>query len=80
MKKYIPLRMTGRCRTGMERDGGTLYHAVNINEDYPSWKTALCGAKPGRTGNGWSSSTGEKITCSRCNKRLEKGIHHVVRE
>jgi len=63
----------------MERDGGTLYHAVNINEDdYPSWKTALCGAKPGRTGNGWSSYTGEKVTCPRCNKRLK--ISYIARD
>jgi len=61
--------MTGRCINGAERDGGKLWHAVN-EDDYPSWKTALCGAKPGERGNGWSSYPGEKITCPRCNKRL----------
>ena len=72
--------MTGRCRTAMERDGGTLYHAVKVDDDghYSRYQSAICGAKPGFNGNGWSSHHGEKVTCPRCNKRLEKGFPMAI--
>ena len=58
------LRMTGRCATGAEKDGGRLFHAV---KDY----RALCRAKPGRM-SGWSDKEGEKVTCRRCLKKLRE--------
>lgn len=76
---YLPLRMTGRCRNGFERDGGRLYHAVQA--DLPAtpqdpvhldgWRAALCGATPGRRGNGWSTYEGDTVTCPRCLSRLD---------
>lgn len=64
-----PRRMTGMCRTGAERDGGRLWHAV---DGRPAWQPAACGAQPGRRGNGWSEQAGERVTCPRCARRLER--------
>jgi hypothetical protein len=62
-------RMTGRCSTGAERDGGVRYHAVD-EETWRGWGKALCGAQPGPRGNGWSSTPGDEVTCPRCLKKL----------
>lgn len=61
---YKPRQMTGRCFNGAERDRGRLYHAVAL--DSRPWDAALCGAKPGMRGNGWSDYIGEAVTCPRC--------------
>lgn len=63
---YQPKSMSGRCANGAERDAGKLYHAV----EGAGWGKALCGAKPGLRGNGWSEHLGEKVTCPRCLKKL----------
>ena len=67
----VPLRMTGRCSSGAERDGGVRYHAVTAGSHY-SWVKALCGAKPGDRGNGWGGYKGDKVTCPRCLKKLSQ--------
>lgn len=54
------LRMTGRCATGAERDGGRRWHLVP-----PGTVRALCGARPGRH-SGWSPHPGVTATCPRC--------------
>lgn len=64
---YEPMRMTGRCASGLEADGGTRYHAVNGG----GWDRAACGATPGSRGNGWSEYKGEEVTCPRCLKKVE---------
>jgi hypothetical protein len=60
----VPLRKTGRCASGAELDGGTLYHAVPMGSN--PWSRALCGTAPGKRGNGWSQYPGEKVTCVKC--------------
>lgn len=64
-------RMAGRCAIGAERDGGVRYHAVD-EEIWQRWGAALCGATPGRLGNGWSVYPGDDVTCPRCIKKLAK--------
>jgi hypothetical protein len=64
----LPLRMTGRCASGAEPDGGAIFHAVPEAERY-RWGKALCGAKPGRRGNGWDQYPGGAVTCPRCLKK-----------
>lgn len=71
LSHLIPLRMTGRCRSGAEADGGVMYHAVEPDQRQ-GFGRALCGAKPGVRGNGWSWDAGDKFTCPRCVKRLER--------
>lgn len=61
--------MLGRCANGFERDAGRLVHAVK-SVGYPGWRPAVCGAKPGRKGNGWSEHPATAATCPRCLKRL----------
>jgi len=70
--KIVPRRLTGRCLNGAERDGGTRYHAVDESAGFSEWGVAICGAKPGLRGNGFSYYEGEKVTCPRCLKRLSK--------
>lgn len=65
----IPLRKTGRCASGAERDGGTIYHGV-MKGGHP-WAKALCGAVPGRRGNGWGTYPGDKVTCPKCLKKIQ---------
>ena len=65
---YTPMTMTGMCRNGAQRDSGRLYHAVV--EDGVGWDKALCGARPGKRGNGWSAHHGAAVTCPRCLKKL----------
>lgn len=63
------LRMTGRCANGFERDGGRLVHAIK-SVSFPGWGAALCGAKPGSKGNGWSEHKQAAATCPRCLRKL----------
>lgn len=63
-ESYEPRRMTGRCASGAERDRGRLYHAVPAHGH--GWTKALCGAQPGRRGNGWSDCPGAEVTCPGC--------------
>ena len=66
------LRMSGRCSNGAERDAGQLVHAIR-SVGFPGWRPAVCGAAPGRKGNGWSESDAglfTAATCRRCLRRL----------
>ena len=63
------LRKTGRCSSGAEADGGVRYHVVPPGS---GWQKALCGTKPGETGNGWSTDPTDTVTCPACLKRLAK--------
>lgn len=60
---FTPRKMTGRCANGAERDKGSRFHAV---PEGTGWQKAVCGAKPGVRGNGWSDYAGDKVTCPRC--------------
>jgi len=64
--KYSIRRLTGRCLNGSERDRGRLFHAV----DGGTWGVALCGKKPGRLSNGFSSDEAPTVTCPKCIKKL----------
>lgn len=66
--KYTSVVKSGRARNGAHRDAGTIVHAVT-DFDFPSWDKAVCGAEPGRRGNGWTDSTNE-INCPKCLKKL----------
>ena len=81
MSTRIPFiaRLTGRCANGAERDGGRRSHIVlsdvrpNGSMSFPSFETALCGAKPGRLSNGWTEVDGaEQPSCPRCQTRAAK--------
>lgn len=65
------MRLSGRCRSGFEGDGGRLSHAVPNGEP---WGKALCGAKPGRhSAHGFLdlNAPPEALpTCERCRGRL----------
>lgn len=65
---FTPRKMLGRCATGAERDKGMLYHAV---PEGTGWQRAVCGAKPGARGNGWSGYAGDQVTCPRCEQHAE---------
>lgn len=65
------LRMSGRCASGFERDSGRVVHAIR-SAGFPGWRPALCGARPGRKGNGWSDGMQPAPTCPRCIKKVEK--------
>lgn len=67
---YECLTMTGRCSNGFQRDAGKLWHAVRSTGG--DWTKAICGAVPGKRGNGWSMLLGKKVTCPRCLKKLAK--------
>jgi hypothetical protein len=65
----------GRCANGAQRDGGTLVHAVDTEDDWGSWGSftpALCGTRPGRLTPGWSSYQYDTATCPRCLKKLAR--------
>lgn len=65
----LALKMTGRCRSGGEGDKGALYHSVPPGT---GWQRALCGAKPGDRGNGWSEHPGDRVTCPRCLPKMTR--------
>lgn len=70
MNELIFSYLTGRNRTGSE-PGGTLIHAIRGDgEHFPTFRPALCGAKPGRRSNGWSELTSDHATCPKCLKKL----------
>ena len=52
---------------GADRDQGYIYHAV-ADSGEPSWERALCGTKPGLSGNGWGVCENSQITCAKCNR------------
>lgn len=64
----IVRRLVGRCADGAERDGGSLWHAIDQGPGR-GW-VALCGARPGRRSAGWSAYAGERVTCPRCLRKL----------
>ncbi|GAB3644808.1 hypothetical protein [Ramlibacter alkalitolerans] len=72
MPLFVAVRLTGRCLEG-ERDGGRLEHIV-ASEAVGAWGKALCHARPGLRGNGWSPGwlTLENATCPRCVKAAKR--------
>ena len=72
---YSLARKIGRCFNGAERDGGTIQHIVPV---LPSgcggdwFSTALCGAEPGRRGNGWSKNVYGNNLCPKCLKKINQ--------
>lgn len=62
--------LTGRGRTGTDATG-PLIHAISSDFDhYPSFGSAICGAKPGKRSNGWSEYRADHATCPKCLKKL----------
>lgn len=64
----VPAVKTGRCANGFERDKGRVVHLAEVFCcGSPSWRPALCGAKPGRLSAGWSElPLAYRVTCKRC--------------
>lgn len=63
---------SGRAWNGAHRDGGVIVHAVPPLPETTSgdwFDKSLCGAEPGRRGNGWAK-TNHEVTCEKCLKRL----------
>jgi len=77
---YDIRRMAGRCANGAERDGGTLYHAVPVDEFGAYHSNAACRAKPGKRSVGWSGYQGQVVTCKRCIRRLANQLRRAERE
>ena len=72
--KYRYTYSTGRCANGAQSDQGHLYHAIPLPADgspASDWAPALCGFKPGRRSNGWSSYEAEAPTCAKCAIRVK---------
>lgn len=67
---YYVRTMIGRCATGAQRDAGKLRHAVGSPAD-PCWDRALCGARPGLRGNGWSTLDTRDVSCPRCQRKID---------
>lgn len=61
--KYRFRFMAGRCRGDLDR-AGHIAHIVPF--DAGSFGKALCGAKPGKSGNGWSEYDSVEPTCGKC--------------
>lgn len=62
------LRKAGSLRTGIARDRGDIWHAVEGDKPYgDDTGPALCGTRPRLT---WSSHEGDEVTCPRCLDRL----------
>ncbi len=62
---------TARSKHGAERDRGAVVHLVQPlpENSRGDWFTkALCGAEPGRRGNGWHKTT-RAVTCLKCIKK-----------
>lgn len=62
-------KKSGRAFNGAHRDAGVIIHAVP-DDRFPSWKKALCGAVPGRKGNGWSDPVDDDVTCGKCLNKI----------
>lgn len=60
--------MSGMGRNEASRDAGRVVHAVR-KEGMNPWTRAVCSAMPGRSGNGWITTT-NPITCERCLKSI----------
>lgn len=66
---------SGRAFNGFEKDRGIIVHLVeplppNCTGDW--FTKALCGAEPGRRGNGWQE-VDSVVTCDKCiRKRLKQ--------
>lgn len=75
-KTFTPVRKTGRCANGAERDAGSILHLLNEQKpSHPNWDRALCGTVPGRLSAGWDIDVdnGPRI-CDRClNKAVRLG-------
>jgi hypothetical protein len=71
---YSIRKLFGRCANGAERDQGTRWHLIPTPKpnEYTIYGPALCGAKPGRTANGFNHYDGEKVTCPKCLKKVWK--------
>ena len=70
--RYRAHRKLGRCVNGGERDGGRIYHVVDVDDG----RGALCGTRPGRA-SGWdlNSFHRSKATCGRCIRRIgQRGL------
>lgn len=66
-------RMTGRCATGAERDGGSVRHL--LGPDAGAWGRAVCGAQPGtRFGNGWDVLEGAEASCAKCARLVARAV------
>lgn len=68
----LPAVKSGRAWNASHRDAGIIVHAVKPLPPTTTgdWFTkALCGAEPGRRGNGWAKSNAE-INCPKCLKKL----------
>lgn len=77
VKQVLPAVKVGRCFNGAERDRGTIVHLVpplpvGCNGDW--FTKALCGAEPGRRGNGWGK-VNKDATCPKCLKRYAAGLN-----
>lgn len=80
MCQYVPYRKTGNCRTGYESNGGGTYHAVPSNGVWPGYAPALCGTKPRKGGNGWSSYPGQAVECPKCLDAIARAFEAWMRE
>lgn len=67
MRTYEPVRM----HAGNNSQTEPRYHAVPPAA-VSDFGTALCGARPGRTGKGWRPEKGEAVTCPGCLRRMEE--------
>jgi len=70
--------LTGRCRTGSDRQG-VLVHAIAEEDNFlPYFGKALCGVRPGRLSGGWSDNWQETATCPKCLDRLRRRAEVVI--
>ena len=71
MTIYHARTMVGRVRTDRERSGHVA-HAIAGDDPGSSYRPALCGAAPGRRGNGWALYESPLVTCPKCLAKLAK--------
>lgn len=66
--------LMGRCANGAERDSGTLWHAIPLQENDVRGSVAMCGITYGRRSAGWSDhrKLNQPVTCKRCLKKIER--------
>ena len=66
--------LAGRCANGAERDSGTRFHALMLDDNNNASYKALCGQAPGKRSAGWSSWSppDRVVTCPRCLKKLAR--------
>jgi hypothetical protein len=71
MKITVSAVKSGRAWNGSHRDSGVIIHAVEPLPPHSGgdwFSKALCGAEPGRRGNGWAESNNQ-INCPKCLKK-----------